>query len=1047
MSEVWEETIVIPTYELGPEDPYPPLFVGRRGLIHPGSRIVYPYPLQEEMYNRRADRTWRIVYAENEFLRVGVLPELGGRVLSVFDKVAGQEALYRNHVIKYARIGIRGAFFAGGIEWNFPNGHTVTTSSPVDCAAKRHEDGSASIVIGDVERVSRMRWTVEITLHPGCALFDARMRLSNRTTLPNRFWFWANSAAPVSPGMQYRTTATRVSDLSRILGFPVHEGTDISWDKNHPAPQDMFSLNNRGDFGAWYNHDIQRGMVNSADRTESPGLKFFTWGTGDDGGIWEKRLTDEDGFYCEMQSGRFATQRLWGILPPLTEESWIEAWYPIARMGLPDFANREIALSLAPARQQGRFCLGVHATARHPKAHLRLLRGSATAWERTVDLAPSQPLMEEMALEPGWPAMTILVADSAGRELARFVRRAAPEAEVPITVSPHIQPKQTAQNAEGQWGIGLDHEKLGEPSEARLHYEEALRLDPAFSPARVSLSILELRQGLFQPALKRLRAVLEESPSGGVSEEARFHLAAGLLFCARFDEAAFELRELMRSPVFRAGAAYLLGGILLGQQNPSAALGQLEKCSCSCSWKLDALALSACALRKLNRPAEARERARRVIQEDPLRLLPRAEAYFLGDREALAPGCLGKDCDGRAHALSSQHWLELACEYAQFGLYSEAYELLSLCAADDPLVHYHRGYYGEKLGLADTASHYRAGAKSDPAYVFPHRLESEPVLRRALQVSPDDGRAWYYLGNLLASKDRTDQAIACWEEAQKRESSFPVVPRNLGRAHWKIKGDPDRAVLEYRRAIKLAPQDYKLYLELDRILIASCREDDRRKLIESVPTALLENDLIAQRVAAWRADQGDFQGALDIIAATYFYPWEIDKGVRFLYVDCCIGRGIQLQTAGDCEGAVTCYRRMMEYPRNVGVGESRWKANAEAWYRIGLAQEEGSDLAAARASWTIAAVEFRPELDALVYYSAMALRRLGRNREAESGLDQLLSGARRAPGVGAESRYLEGLALKGKGRRGEAQACFAAALSLQPGHRRSRWEQSGFAGE
>ena len=259
----------------GRRDPNPPLCVGRRSLIHPGSRIVYPYPLQEELYNRKADRTWKIVYLENEYLRIGVLPELGGRVLSVFDKIAGQEALYRNQVIKYARIGIRGAFFAGGIEWNFPNGHTVTTSSPVDWAAKSGEDGRASVIIGDIERVSRMRWTVEITLHPGRALFDARIRLSNRTALPNRFWFWTNSAAPVGPGMQYCTTATRVSDLFKVLSFPVHEGTDISWDKNHPEPQDMFSLNNREDFGAWYNHDTHRGMVKHCGPHGSPGIEVL----------------------------------------------------------------------------------------------------------------------------------------------------------------------------------------------------------------------------------------------------------------------------------------------------------------------------------------------------------------------------------------------------------------------------------------------------------------------------------------------------------------------------------------------------------------------------------------------------------------------------------------------------------------------------------------------------------------------------------------------------------------------------------------------------
>lgn len=1027
MARSWEDSIIIPTYELGPEDPYPPLFVGRRSLIHPGSRIVYPYPLQEEMYNRKADKKWRIFSIENEFLRIGVLPDLGGRVLSVFDKIANREALYRNHVVKYARIGIRGAFLAGGIEWNFPNGHTVTTSSPVDCSLLSTRDGSASVMFGDLERVSRMRWSVTLTLRPGNASFEARIRLDNRTALPNRFWFWANSAAPVSPGMQYRTTATRVSDLFNILSFPVSEGTDISWDRNHPDPQDMFSLNHRADFGSWYNHDIECGMVNAADRTESRGLKFFTWGTGDDGGIWEKRLTDEDGFYSEMQSGRFATQRIWGILPPFTEESWTETWYPIARIGPPDFANREIALSLLPAGKPDRLRLGVHSTREVKGAHLSVSAGANTAWKRTANLSPSRPLLEELAFEAGGREITVLVADASGRELAKYVRKSGAQAEVLVTLPPHVEPGKTAENAEGQWRIGTDFEKLGEPDAARLHYGEALRLDPAYSPALTALAVLEIRQGVYGAAMKRLRAVLEADPA---QESARFHLGACLLDCGRFDEAAAELGTLMRSTTYRPGASYLLGGILLGQGQAERAFDQLDKCAFSFPWRRDAIAFSACALRKLNRRDEAEERVRGTMAEDPLHMLSRAEAFFLGHQDALP-----------RHA---PVLLELACEYARFAMVKEAHDILSLCDQDDPLVHYHLGYYAEKLGQSDAASCYRKGAAADPAYVFPHRVESEQVLRRALEVFPDDGRASYFLGNLLASKDRAEEAINCWQEAVKTQGSFSVLRRNLGRAFWKIRHDADAAVAEYRRAIECAPNDYKPYLELDTVLIASGREQDRARLFSCLAPGLMGNDLIAERYAAWLADTQDFQGALEVIARTYFYPWEVYKGVRFLYVDCCIGRGIQLLGAGELKAAMASFRSVMEYPRTIGVGESRWKANAEAWYRIGLAQRESGDTAAARASWTRAAEEPRPVPDPLSYYRARALKELGRTEGARLALEDLLT---KRHGGGAEDHYLAGLAFKGMGRNADASRSFTAALSLAPGHRRSRWEQSGFTGE
>jgi len=147
----WEDNLTIPTYQRGSEDKNPPLLMSRRNPIHPGSSIVYPYPLKEALFNRKSDKQWKAFFLENDYLRLAVLPELGGRLLYVFDKIAKQEAIYHNHVLKWARIGIRGAWVSGGIEWNFPNGHTVTSSSPVDCTIRANDDGSVSLLLGDLE--------------------------------------------------------------------------------------------------------------------------------------------------------------------------------------------------------------------------------------------------------------------------------------------------------------------------------------------------------------------------------------------------------------------------------------------------------------------------------------------------------------------------------------------------------------------------------------------------------------------------------------------------------------------------------------------------------------------------------------------------------------------------------------------------------------------------------------------------------------------------------------------------------------------------------
>src|SRR5262245_4560732 len=187
-ARVWEAPLTLPTYELGPADPNPPLFGTRR-------RPVYPYPMLDTLTNRKVDKSYKAVFLENEYLRVTVLPELGGKLYAIYDKTTGRDVLYTNHVVKYAMVGIRGAWTSGGIEWNFPDGHTLTTVSAVDYVTRMEEDGSATVIVGDTERVQRMQWAVAIRLRPGRKFVETEVTLNNRREAPGRYWYWATAAA------------------------------------------------------------------------------------------------------------------------------------------------------------------------------------------------------------------------------------------------------------------------------------------------------------------------------------------------------------------------------------------------------------------------------------------------------------------------------------------------------------------------------------------------------------------------------------------------------------------------------------------------------------------------------------------------------------------------------------------------------------------------------------------------------------------------------------------------------------------------------------
>src|SRR5262249_55356550 len=204
----------------------PPLFDPGRTRRRP----VYPYPLLDTLTNRRVDKSYNAVFLENEYLRVTVLPELGGKLYAIYDKTAGREGLYTHHVVKYEMVGIRGAWTSGGIEWNFPDGHTLTTVSPVDYVTRTEEDGSATVIVGDTERVQRMQWAVAIRLRPGRKFVETEVTLNNRRETPGRYWFWATAAAPATDDMRfiYPMREAYPHAFWPVFSFPKHNGVDLS---------------------------------------------------------------------------------------------------------------------------------------------------------------------------------------------------------------------------------------------------------------------------------------------------------------------------------------------------------------------------------------------------------------------------------------------------------------------------------------------------------------------------------------------------------------------------------------------------------------------------------------------------------------------------------------------------------------------------------------------------------------------------------------------------------------------------------------------------
>ena len=138
MVKAWKEKVVIPTYEVGKPEKNP-IFLEKR-VYQGSSGVVYPYPVIESMSDEKVDKEYNAIFIENEYIKVMILPELGGRVQMAYDKIRERHFIYYNHVIKPALVGLAGPWISGGIEFNWPQHHRPSTYMPVDTTIEENAD-------------------------------------------------------------------------------------------------------------------------------------------------------------------------------------------------------------------------------------------------------------------------------------------------------------------------------------------------------------------------------------------------------------------------------------------------------------------------------------------------------------------------------------------------------------------------------------------------------------------------------------------------------------------------------------------------------------------------------------------------------------------------------------------------------------------------------------------------------------------------------------------------------------------------------------------
>jgi len=925
-------SLEIPTYALGPveknppyADPYGPPAAGDDAPLY--NPNVYPYPMQTDVTRRKGTRAYRAVILENAYLRLVILPDLGGRLYAAHDKTNDDfDFIYHNHVIKPALVALRGAWISGGIEWNYPTrGHTVNTFSPVQYKVVRGEDGSATCVVGTVEWVRRMKWAVFITLSPDRASFSDRIVLFNRTLTPNRAYYWSNAAVHAWPDTRVvfpPTDHTFAGMRRNPQPWPIKQGKDVSWYRNTPSAYDFF-CGTPGDYHGAYNVERDCGTVHTAPANESLGQKFWTWGTARSGAIWEDLLTDADGQYIEIQAGRLPTQGDTWIAEPHLQESWEETWYPVKRMKGFVKANPRAAVNLAP--QGDKLLAALNTTRPYQDATIEVVADGKPLWHDKLTVGPRAPWQREIPLAEKAKVYGIVFSDREGRQIIAYHTGHKPVP--PPDLEPEFPPVANASTEEIylQGYYALKHWNRARAVEL---FRQALKRDPGFTPALRGLALFEYRRGRYEASRKLCQKALRRNDDDAT---ARYYGALCKLKLGINQPAEQDLWRIGRRAAYRHLAPYLLASLAVEQGDWDRAQTDLRRAIRHNPGDLKAGTMLAAVLRHGGRPGEALKHVERVLAEDPINALAVVERVLQGGRDELD---LLRD--------DPQYYLEVACDYAELNLRHDAVSALELYqrrggARKHPFVDFYLGYLADAMGRHERARQcYRQGVELSPQGVFPFRGESLAVLETGLRYQPEHWKLHYYLGTLLVAKTRWREGLDQFLAAAKSDPSCSVLYTNLGQLYWHKVGDPEKARDAYEKALALDPGDCHNYLALNRLYDETGEQQERRELFQRAPPAVRENFRVLFARAVCHHDQGRDDEALAILRGHTFLPWEGQTDAHQLYARILHRIADRRMRQGDYEEAMDVLRQAMQYPENLGSGKPHDPDYRKEYCKLGL---------------------------------------------------------------------------------------------------------------
>jgi len=968
---------------------------------------VYPYQFYGSVRKYLVRRRFYMPMLENDFLRVQIAADIGGRIWDLYDKIGGRHVINFNPQVQTYNAGFGLNYTCAGLECNYPLAHSCTTSRPREVSTRRNPDGSASVIISEYERIWRTRWSVTYTLHPGRSFVELRVRIYNRTPHDSRYMYWNNCGFYLTPNTQfiYPESAAAMHGLEeRTFSWPIWQHRDLSiWKNTPPEMIGLYMLDAREPYFGYYNHDEAHGLVHYGDLADLPGKKSWTWGT--DPGICEMYRKTHHSLgkvYGEVQSGRIVIQEHLDRVPPETECEWTEIWYPVRDTGGFNGAGPGAALRLElleSSERRSAVKVVAMGNGTFPRARLCVRSDGLAPIERPFPLNPLTA--SELVIDLPGPAgpdrhTEVVVRDGSGLILARSRLRHPRKRDSWREVVDVTKPVK----AVGVEELFIEAEKKARDwgnHDLKPLYEKAVALDPDFSPARRELGKLAIWRGEYGEAVEHLAAAGRRDED---SLENRYFHGLALLFAGNRDDArkAFELANRYDC---EARALVRLAELRMREGDWVHALKHLDRLAGSRPRLTRPRGLRAACLRRLGRRREAAEEIAAALSIDGQDPFLRFEAIFIRaglPRRARPP-------QGELKPLLEQvrrdepPLLEAAFDYLAAGLLDEALAVARSIPRPGPLALLTQAWTSHRLGRRGEAR--RVLRRALGADVTNHqvwRLEMFDILAWARETFPKHPRVRFLLGNLLTARRRTEEGRRMWEEAARMGERHWLLFANLGFYHSRVAKDLTAALEWFRKAERANPKDLYVICEVAAALRALRGPRAVARYLEVRHDAVHASPRVAHALlnAYLTLNRYDRFDAL-CARLDFRHNFQI-AGPHQLWWPRHFQEAAQLIERGKPERALRILEGMSAPPAHLGILDPRSIEEDRRQYHMGRCYEKMGRMDEARACWEKALKEphytgyehaywFREWSHR--YYQALALQKLGRESEANAYLDAM----------------------------------------------------------